>query len=46
MYSNGNFFIDFFNNFFFIHITVFKNLSAKCYQDNKKRLQKKAHERY
>ena len=33
---------------FFLHIYIIipKDLSAKYYQDNKERLQKKAHERY
>ena len=33
-------------NFFFIYIKINKTLSAKYYQENKERLQKKALERY
>ena len=32
--------------YFFTHIKIAKNLSAKYYQDNKKRLPKKVRERY
>ena len=39
-----NLFITFFT-FFFIYIKIPKNLSAKYYQENKERLQKKARER-
>ena len=46
-----NFFIIFFYNFFYncivstIYIKMSENLSAKYYQENKERLQKKANER-
>ena len=35
-----------FYNTFFSRIKISKNSSAKCYQKNKERLQKKAFERY
>ena len=44
--SNKFFYRFFFIIFFNIHIKMSKNLSAKYYQENKERLQKKAHERY
>ena len=46
--SKWNFKIFFINVFiiFFTYIKMSKNLSAKCYQENKERLQKKARERY
>ena len=40
------FFDNFFNNFFLYIIKFLKNLSAKYYQENKERLQRKACERY
>ena len=40
-----NLLMNFFYNYFFIYIKIFKNLSAKYYQVNKER-QKKARERY
>ena len=40
------FFINFVDNSFFIYIKMSKNLPAKYYQENKERLQRKAHERY
>ena len=45
--SNKSIFFDNpFDNFFsFIYIKISKNLLAKCYQENKERLQKKARER-
>ena len=42
----NNFFYKFFYKFFFIYIKMSKTLSAKYYQENKERLQKKARERY
>ena len=39
-------FYDFFYVFVFIYIKISKNLSAKYYQENKERLQKKACKRY
>ena len=36
----------FFDIYIYIYIKISKNLSAKYYQENKKRLQKKACERY
>ena len=44
--SSNHFFYNFLYNFFLIYIKMFKNLSAKKYQGNKERLQKKACERY
>ena len=44
--SNKFTFYKFFYKFFFIYIKLPKNLSAKFYQENKERLQKKARERY
>ena len=44
--SSNNFFYNFRYNFFLIYIKMSKNLSAKKYQGNKERLQKKACERY
>ena len=35
-----------FNNFFFTYIKICKDSSAKYHQDNKNRLQKRAHENY
>ena len=40
------FFINFLVIFFFIYVKISENLSAKCYQENKRRLQKRARERY
>ena len=39
-------FVIFLNSFLFIYIKTSKNLTAKCYQQNKERPQKKACERY
>ena len=39
-------FYNFFFNFFFIYIKMSKDLSAKYYQGNKEKPQKKAWERY
>ena len=39
-------FYNFSYNFFFIYIKMSKNLSAKYYQENKERLQKKSRKRY
>ena len=39
-------FYKFFSNIFFIAIKISKTLSAKYYQENKERLQKRACERY
>ena len=36
----------FYNFFFFTYIKISKDLSAKYYQNNKERLQKKFHEKY
>ena len=45
--SNKSIFHKFFGNFFFfIYVKISENLSAKCYQENKRRLQKRARERY
>ena len=41
-----NFFNNFSCNVFFICIKMSHKLSAKCYQENKERLHKKALERY
>ena len=38
---NKSIFYNFFYNFFSIYIKISKNLSAKYYQENKERLQKK-----
>ena len=38
--------MSYFDIFLFIYIKMSKNLSAKCYQENKKRLQKKSRPRY
>ena len=38
--------MSYFDIFLFIYIKLSKNLSAKCYQENKTRLRKKSRPRY
>ena len=45
-FSNSLFIYIFFYNIFFIYVKISENLSAKYYQGNKERLQKKACGRY
>ena len=45
-FSNKSIFYKFFLIKFFIYIKISKNLSAKHYQENKERLQKKTRKRY
>ena len=44
--SNKSMFYKFFIFFFFIYIKMPKHSSAKYYQENKERLEKKAREKY